>query len=355
MQRQTRQTKQNDQTKKIAQIDCQLFSLEQYQETDAKVSQKHGFIRYDNQITYFQTPELVLRTYGIPKFNEQYHKDEESRSYIKIPLDESQAGGKLMLEKFRELDEYFKGKQEALFGKNASSYEYKSLVKEPQLDEESEMEDKKEDTKSKYPPLPKLPFLKAKFDLDYTTKALKTKLSLVDDQGEVTEPVVQHLDDIAQHVRLNSEYRLVLAFSKHWAQKKAISGKKLWGITLKVRRVRVKARPVVQKTGPQDDFLDSDSEESEVKQFTKAKPVQSKVVQETTEVAEVVEEPEEQEAEEAEELETGEVEDELEEEPDLEVPAPRKPVMTKKEDSPKKGKTIAKGKTTGKKSSKLDV
>jgi hypothetical protein len=345
-----KQTRQNEQTMKIGQIDSQLFSLEPYQDTDAKVPQKHGFIRYDSKIVYFQTPELVLRTYGIPKFNEQYHKKDEDRAFVKIPLDDTHPGGKAMLEKFRELDSFFRGKQEQLFGKKANEYEYKELVKEPQQDDESDVEEKKEETKSKYPPLPKLPFLKAKIDFDYTSKAMKTKLSLVDDQGSVSEPVVQHIDDIAQHLRLNSEYRLVLAFSKHWAQKKAISGKKLWGITLKVRRVRVKSRPVLQKTGPQDDFVDSDSEESDLRQFTKSTPVE-KVGVKQTEVKQAEEEGEE----EPEELETGEEEAELEEEPDLEVPEPKKPVMVKKEDSPKKGKTVVKGKSTGKKSSKIDV
>ena len=345
-----KQTRQNEQTMKISQIDSQLFSLEPYQESDAKASQKLGFIRYDNKIVYFQTPELVLRTYGIPKFNEQYHKKDEDRGYVKIPLDDTHAGGKAMLEKFRELDQFFRGKQEQLFGKKASEYEYKELVKEPQQEDESDQEEEKKDTKSKYPPLPKLPFLKAKIDFDYNSKAMKTKLSLVDDQGQVSEPVVQHIDDIAQHLRLNSEYRLVLAFSKHWSQKKAISGKKLWGITLKVRRVRVKSRPVLQKTGPQDDFIDSDSEESDLRQFTKSKPVETKVSQvvETQESGEAEEEPDV--------LETGEGEDdEAEEEPDLEVPQPKKPVMVKKEDSPKKGKTVVKGKSTGKKTSKIDV
>ncbi len=337
-----KQTRQNEQTIKIAQIDSHLFSLEAYQETDAKVPQKHGFIRYDNKIVYFQTPELVLRTYGIPKFNEQYHKKDEDRAFIKIPLDESHAGGKLMLDKFKDLDQFFRGKQEQLFGKKANEYEYKELVKEPQQDDESDVEEKKEEIKSKYPPLPKLPFLKAKIEFDYTSKAMKTKLSLVDEQSNVSEPVIQHIDDISQHLRLNSEYRLVISFSKHWAQKKAISGKKLWGITLKVRRVRVKSRPVLQKSGPYDDFVDSDSEENEIRQFSK---LNGKL--ETNKVE--IEDQEDQE--EKEELETGE---ELEEEPDLEVPEPRKPVMVRKEESPKQ-KIVTKGKSTGKKTSKIDI
>jgi hypothetical protein len=338
-----KQTRQNEQTMKVAQINSQYFSLEPYQETDAKVPQKHGFIRYDNKTVYFQTPELVLRTYGIPKFNEQYHKKDEDRAFIKIPLDETHVGGKVMIDKFRELDNFFRGKQEMLFGKKANEYEYKELVKEPQIDDESDVEDKKEETKSKYPPLPKLPFLKAKIDFDYTTKAMKTKLSLVDDNSDIVEPVVQHIDDIAQHLRLNSEYRLVLAFSKHWSQKKAISGKKLWGITLKVRRVRVKARPVVQQTGPRDDFVESDSEENEVQQFTKLKSVVNNNVQETN-----------MSENEGDENEEYDINDELEE-PDLEVPQALKPLMIKKEDSPKKVKQMSKGKTTNKKTSKLDV
>jgi hypothetical protein len=347
MQRQTKQTqaKQNERTLKVSQIDSQLFSLEKYEDNDfaAKSSQKYGFIRYDGKTTYFQTPELVLKNYGIPKFNEQYHKDQDDRS-LKIPLDETHPGGKLMLEKFRELDEYFKGKQESFFGKTAGMYEYTPLVREPVIDEEAEQE-KKNDTKSKYPPLPKLPFLKLKFDIDYTSKEMKSRLSLVDDQDQITEPVIQHVDDIAQHLRLNSEYRLVLAFSKHWSQKKALNGKKLWGISLKVRRVRVKARPVLQQSGPQDDFLDSDSEENDVQQFKSKQEVKQEVKQD----------------EEPEQLETGEGEDELEtgedvdDEPDLEIIEAKKPVMTKKEDSPKKAKPMSKAKTTSKKTSKLDV
>jgi hypothetical protein len=345
-----KQTKQNEQTMRFAQIDSQLFSFEPYQDTDAKASQKHGFIRYDGKIVYFQTPELVLRTGGIPKFNDQYHKKEEDRGFIKIPLDENHMGGKLLLEKCRELDEYFLGKQESLFGKKTNEYQYQSLIRLPQVDEDED-EKPKEAKVSKYPPLPKLPFLKVKMDFDYGTKALKTKLSLVNEQGEASDAVVEHIDDIAQHLRLNSEFRAVLSFSKHWAQKKGITqqSKKLWGVTLKVRRVRIKSRTQVQKTGPQDDFIDSDSEENELKQFKRSG--KEEIAQERVSV------------EETEQLETGEGEEEeleenleqLEEEEDLEIPEPRKPEVKKMESMKTRGKATSKPKATAKKTTKLEV
>jgi hypothetical protein len=157
------------------------------------------------------------------------------------------------------------------------------------------------------------------------------------------------LDDIAQHFRLNSEYITVLAFAKYWvAKNKKSSGKdakKEWGVTLKIRRLQIKVKPVMQKGERQDDFIEDDSEPSEVKQVvksTRSAPVQRHVeVEEAEEEEEVVEEAE------AEEV----VEEAQEEEEDLEV-TPVKPVK-KQVDTKPKGK--ASGKATGKRTSKLEL
>jgi hypothetical protein len=338
-------SKKNSQTVRFADIDVSKFSLGDIQETDVKSPQKFGWTRYNDSIHYFQTPPLVLRVGGIPKHNPQYHKktDVEDRGYAKLPLDAEHSGGELMIKRIEELDAHFESLQETLFGEASKNYQYVPMLRYPSEDEEGVIKQ----TNSKYPPLPKLPYIRVKLDFDTNTKLLKTVLVLKEESGELTTPVVEHIDDIQQHFRLNSEYVTVLAFAKFWVAKNkkssAKDAKKEWGITIKMRRLQVKVKPTYQKGERQDDFLDEE-EESEMKQ----------VVKQTKQSKQEVEETQYEEAEYAEEQEHNEEYVEEQEE-DLEVPPPKQ--ATKQVAESKKGKATGKStsKSTGKKTSRVEV
>lgn len=318
---------------KVTDMIMNKFEFDEFRDSDPKSAQKHGFIRYDNTIKYFQTPDITLVVGGIPKFNEKYHKKDSDRAYLKVPLDVSTPGGKALFDKFTEADVYFAAKQEQLFGPQSKNYEYQRLIRQPVIDdEETEVRD---EVKSKYPPLPKLPTLKVKLDLDWQTDAIKSKVALRSDSGEITEPVIETIDDIAQYLRLGCEFKAVLAFSKYYAQKKAQQpGKpKIWGVTLKLRRIMIKPKIYAEKGGVQDDFIESDSEENEIVKMKK----------ETKKVERVEEPVEEEQAEEEQPVEEQHEEEQLEEEQeeDLEY---TKPVKKEPVKSSAKGKSAAKGK-----------
>jgi len=344
----------NNQTIRFADIDVSKFTLEALQETDAKSPQKYGWIRYNNNINVFQTPTLVLRVGGIPKHNPQYHKktDVEDRGYAKLPFDDTHPGGKVMLAKIEELDAHFESLQESLFGDASKNYQYVPILRYPSEDEEGVIKQ----TNSKYP---KLPYVRVKLDFTTDTKLLKTKLVLKDESGEVTEPVVEHVDDIQQHFRLNSEYITVVAFAKYWVAKtkksSAKDAKKEWGVTLKMRRLQVKVKPAYQKGERQDDFLPDDDEVSEVKQVFKQTPKQTKAVAPDEEQYEEQEEEQHEEQQEEEQHEEY-VENYEEQEEDLEPPTPKKPEKQVLE-TKSKGKTAGKNtsKATGKRTSKLEL
>jgi hypothetical protein len=335
---------------KFTDLEPSKISFEAVLETDTKSPQKYGFMRYDGKKFATQTPELVLRVGGIPQFNPTYHKktEVEDRGYAKLPLDEEHSGGKSMLEKVKEIDEYFEAHQDVVFGENSKYYQYVPLLRYPNVDEE---EQPKEVKNSKYPPLPKLPYIRAKLDFDNTTKLLKTQLILREESGDLTNPVVEHVDDIRQHFRLNCEYRAIMTFSKYWVAKtKKSSGKdakKEWGVSLKITKLQVKTRSMTKNEPVSYDFDDdSDEQPSEVKQVVKK---QTKTVP-----VEPVEPVETVEAEEADETEqTEEVTEEQEgEEEDLEPVSKRQPKKVVEAVKPK-GKATSKA--TGKKTSKLDL
>ncbi len=344
------------QTIRFGDVDPSLISFEPVQESDQKSPQKYGFMRYQGKSFALQTPELVLRVGGIPQFNPTYHKktEVEDRGYAKLPLDEEHEGGKKMLDKIKEIDEYFEAHQDVIFGENSKYYQYMPLLKYPSVDEE---EQPKEVKNSKYPPLPKLPYVRAKLDFFNDTKFVKTELLLREENGDLTKPTVEHVDDIRQHFRLNSEYRAILTFCKYWVAKtkksSAKDAKKEWGVTLKITKLQIKARPMMAKgEKPSYEFLDESDEQergesSEVRQLVKKTPKPTETV-----VTEEAEPEEAQQSEEPEEVaET--VQEAEEEEEDLEPVSRKQPKKTVVESAKPKGKATSK--STGKKTSKLDL
>jgi hypothetical protein len=335
---------------KFSDLEPSKISFEPVLETETKSPQKYGFMRYDGKKFATQTPELVLRVGGIPQFNATYHKktEVEDRGYAKLPLDEAHLGGKSMMEKLKEIDEYFEAHQDVVFGDNSKYYQYVPLLRYPNVDEEEQQP--KEVKNSKYPPLPKLPYIRAKLDFDNTTKLLKTQLILREETGDLTTPVVEHVDDIRQHFRLNCEYRAILTFSKYWVAKtKKSSGKdakKEWGVSLKITKLQVKSRPMNKGEKEEFDFDDSDEQPSEVKQVVK-KQVKSEPVVEQVEAAESFEAEQEEQAE-----EVVEEQQEQDEEEDLEPVSKKQPKKVVESAKPK-GKATAKA--TGKKTSKYDL
>jgi hypothetical protein len=214
-----------------------------------------------------QLPWITMDTMGIPSICE-YYPDDSKRDFVKVPLNQTDQEIKQFTEHFQELDELL-GSQEMrgkIFGDKASKYEYQSIIRAIE-----EQENKKE---SKYK-RPSYPFyMKFKLDTEYGTGKLKTKIFLSEmKEGKRvrTEVQVNSIDELSKQFWLN-KIRPVVRMCKLWAQPPNKKGAS-YGVTFKLIRVEVEPSKRVQRVEQSDEFLDSD-EESEVVQ----KVVQQKVV-----------------------------------------------------------------------------
>ena len=287
--------------------DLSNASVTDLEDNDRIPSQKLAYFRYNDPKKGeaqwdIQSPEILLDNYGIPDGDGPYYKTAKQRAFVKLPMqvndlvtsetaEERKARGK-KLTSFKgtlvEIDnwlgsEEFKTKH---FGKNAKKYTYQPIVRESKnVSEDADSSDDDEEDKEV---IVRPDYIKAKIHLDYNTEAVQVELfqkNLPDSEafnkdGSHTEISVSSLDELRRHVSYMRVQRYVLHVSKLWASKQPANGQttKMYGATLKLRRVEVQER-VQQALTAEDDngeepFIDSDDEEEDdsklVKEFTKA-------------------------------------------------------------------------------------
>ena len=139
---------------KYNQLNINNIEMTKLEDNDRVKSQKIAYLRYKNDANtdqfIIQTPEIFMNTYGIPKSG-QYYQTEASRSFIKVPLDDTVTNSKLFKEKLMEIDAYFGSEdfKKKNFDKFADKFEYIPLVREPQELEETEESIKAKQLKKK--------------------------------------------------------------------------------------------------------------------------------------------------------------------------------------------------------------
>jgi hypothetical protein len=224
-----------------------------------------------SEMAQIQGPWTTLSYYGItskldkngkPRLNNagQSLSDRE-RGKIKIPFDLDNEDAKKLHELLCSIDKKAETDKEQIFGdkKKAAVYKYQPIVRQA-----PENPDAPDDT-----PLPPDYFV-IKFDLDYNTGNVNTKL-FVNDNGERSEVSVTTVDDMMKYIRYKCEFRPVFSICKLFAARSADSeGKRKYGFGLKLKLIEV--RPMKNmKDETETFFIDTDNEEEERKELVAPK------------------------------------------------------------------------------------
>lgn len=203
-----------------------------------------GNNNYGNNSLFIQLPWIELTTYGIPNIGE-YIKDDSQRLYIKVPLDIIKHADLINFltkiderfgnEKFKieYLSKFIKTKNKE---KIINKYTYIRIFKEPQ-----EIND---DSDKQRPP-----YIKIKFDTDYSTGDIKTilydtEVEIDENSGEYTVisrsrcENIKTISDCAEKIKWKSVIRPVVRIVKMWCLDPNASNP-TYGITLKVAKIDI--------------------------------------------------------------------------------------------------------------------
>jgi len=237
-------------------------------------SQKIAFVNYVDPINginaplTIQCPQIELTTGCVPRIGEYFTSDAE-RAFIKPPLDPSNPTHAEFLTCAKSWDEHIKKFGTVLFGKHADKYTYVPFIREPYC-----LED--DDNPNKSSKQNKLPYFKAKIDVDYNSGEIKTKIYEKEGSTRV-EKIIKNIDDFSTIACYLSKVRLIIRCVKIWIQpltKKDPS----WGATFKI--VKIEVEPPIKNSynANKIGFIsDSDSDEETLNNVS---PKSTKKVQE---------------------------------------------------------------------------
>jgi len=250
------------------------------------MTQKKGEAQWD-----IQSCEILLDNYGIPDSDGPYYKTAKQRAFVKVPLevnelvttetaDERTVRAK-KLTNFKDslvlIDNYLDSDDMKikLFGsvKAAKKYTYQPIVRQSKIVAEDDSDDSEAEEKEAVVSRPD--YMKGKIHLDYNTENVQVEIFQKNNEGSDsyqkdgshTEISVASLDDMRKHVSYMRKQRFVFHVSKLWASKQPANGqdKKMYGATLKLRRVEVQERTQQVATDDNDDgaepFIDSDDDD----------------------------------------------------------------------------------------------
>jgi hypothetical protein len=201
--------------------------------------------QYGDSLVQIQTHPIYFFTYGIPKEG-TYYKDDASRSFVKIPEDINDPKSVDFFNRMEQVDKFMvspEGKKK-VFGseKIANNYVYQPIVRVPENKEEEE-EDEDDNNKQKAKKqnnvknldIPRPRYMKVKIDLDWETKAIKTKILNKDEDGKrVPVQGVSTLDDVIKYIRYKSTSTFVIMMNKIYASKNKLGDSKKYGIGFKL-------------------------------------------------------------------------------------------------------------------------
>jgi hypothetical protein len=230
-----------------------------------------------------QLPWMNLSTYGITSKLDKNGKlrlnnagvplSDRERGKLKIPLDLNDPASKELHAVLTAIDKKCEAEREQIFGdkKKASVYRYQPMVRQATVDI-----DAPEDA----PPKPD--YIVAKFDFDYATNNVKTKVFL-NDEGTRTETNSLTLDDVQKHLRYKCTFRPIVSLFKLFSSRGAgADGKRSYGIGLKLKLVEVKPMKSMKEES-ETFFVDTDDEDdNEKKERTEIVNIMKKVEPTTT-------------------------------------------------------------------------
>lgn len=254
--KQTQNKSTNSATNKAANktILCKEFKIKNFaiSEFDMKISEanKQQFLAYprysyDNKINSqsgltFQTGWIKLEQYGFPTLGD-YNKTDETRNYVKIPLNLDLPDSKALYDMATEIDKYILANVATLVPKiylakaKFDKLDYNPLIKEP-----AEVDEGK---------TPRLHGCKAKLDIDFNTKKIKTCIFVKEvDQLDTTKTrtvkkTVNTPTDLDEYLTWNCNVRFIINANKFYVQKATNPNKKYtYGMSLKIVQMEIEPR-----------------------------------------------------------------------------------------------------------------
>jgi len=288
---------------------------------------KLAFLRYnhpslgEDTSLMLQTPWVTLTSGGIPRFNEQYHKSDKDRAFLRLPIEE----GSEFFQKMTAIDEQFTSEtfKKEKFGKSYKKYSMYPCVKIHEQDED--------DDRDPLPPSMKLRFSQVWNEDDKEGCEINTQVftSKMEDGKRVRTPTpASSLSEMESLVRLGAKLRLIIRPASAW-----MNPKKEYGIKWKILKMEIEpsttGNALMKAFYEADAFLDSDDEEDDVElpKVAQKASSKSKVADDSDEDDEDDEDDDEDD--EDEEDEEDDEDSEEEDSPDIPVRKSKKKVKSK--------------------------
>jgi len=165
-----------------------------------------SFPCYDNGPLIFQTPKIKMTSYGIPPLNSYLPGNDNSRSFIKFPIDPNQPECLKLEKTLSDIDTFIINNKE-IFNDIGQNIQYEKTVKNPiptHFNADFDGDD------IKIPP--KMKYCKVNFDMALT---IKTTI-FVKNGTETKKIIVNNIDDIANHLTFGSSVRGIIMINKLW-------------------------------------------------------------------------------------------------------------------------------------------
>jgi len=195
---------------KAEQVNVNQISFGALEDSTYVKSQKQAFINHKNQKLLIQTPYFLTETYGVTRAGE-YYQTLKSRAFFKMPLCDDRREFPVEVDydaimtfhqKLVEIDEMMSSSEtkNKLFGDKADKYEYVPIVRQPQVLDEDD-----ENQKKYYRPA----FCKFKLDLAFDTEVPKFRL-FDGSSGKRVEVKMNSFEDALKYFKFLTRHRMIV-------------------------------------------------------------------------------------------------------------------------------------------------
>ena len=279
--------KAKDMTVKYTDLEVDRISASEFQEMNVLKVQQIAYVRYDHKVLghdqalLIQLPKIHLETYGVPRAGE-YYKNDSDRSFVKVPLNESDPDILVFVNKLKEIDAYLSSPKFAskLLGKKWQKYTYVPAYRPSTVTPDDDDDDDDNKKKSSKKPALNYAYMKLKLDTEYGSGKIKTQVyrpEIINNKRERVEVSdIESVDDFSRILCYQCKFLAIIRGAKIWAQPPS-KNNPMWGVTFKM--IKVEVEPPVKNTSTfykdymnSDAFLDSDEESNTPK--TQAKKVE---------------------------------------------------------------------------------
>jgi len=227
----------NQKKSQIAPIMCNQFEISKYsyseleKDNERNTAQMISYPRYDHpkvgEFSFiFQTPEIEITSYGLPRKDEKWYKEDHQRSFLKVPLDDSQESCVQLRKMLEQIDNYTDSNRKEILGKYSSSklnFRYQPIVREPQTTDDLELiEDDEGKKEASAKPRPK--YCKFRFDTEYPSRNIRTAFYVKNTDPKASKKIEQKslktATELEDYLTWGSKVRMIVMANKLWAAKK---------------------------------------------------------------------------------------------------------------------------------------